>query len=184
MKLNAFTSSLLTCSLLMGSVFAAAETVHLGTSEVSKDQVINLLAPDKLSQPKTRGLRLHKDEQDNVSEANNVARSLSLEVYFEFNSANLSSEAQQQLAPVGEALASNQLSELGFTLEGHTDASGDDGYNQHLSEQRAASVKQFIVNNYAVSPDRIAATGKGEQELLEGISPTSGANRRVEIIAQ
>ena len=191
MKLQTFRRCILATGFSLASCIslaAYADTVHLGKSEVSKEQVISILSADGMTQPKTRGLRLHKDQQAAASETpgvqENIARALSLEVYFEFNSANLTPEAQQQLAPVGEALASSQLAELAFTLEGHTDASGDESYNQHLSELRAQSVKDFFINNYSVPNERVSATGKGESELLEGIAPNSGANRRVTIIAQ
>lgn len=189
MKLRTIKTSMLAITCLLGSFYAAAEgadTVHLGTSDVSKDQIISILSPDSNTPLKTRGLRLHGEPSSAPAPTaeQNIAKALSLEVYFEFNSANLTPEAQQQLAPVGEALASNELSQLQFTLEGHTDASGDEYYNQSLSEQRAASVKSFFTQNYSVPAERVAATGKGESELLDGVSPTSGANRRVTIIAQ
>ena len=102
--------------------FAETEgTVHLGKSEVSKQQIIELLSPSAGGMPKTRGLRLHSSEPA-ASVTESAARALSLEVYFEFDSANLTAEAMQQLAPVGQALESNELANVEFTLEGHTDA--------------------------------------------------------------
>lgn len=181
-SLSAACALWLTASL-SSAVFAETEqTVHLGKSEVSKQQVIEILQPKQDSAPKTRGLRLHASNESNIG--NQAPRSLSLEVYFEFDSADLTPEAMQQLAPVGEALQSNELSNVAFTLEGHTDASGDDGYNLTLSERRAASVKQFFVDQYALPPQRVNALGKGESELIDGANPNSGVNRRVTIIAE
>ena len=160
-----------------------ADTVHLGKSEVSKEQIIQLLSPNANGAPKTRGLRLH-NQDPKPSTAETVARALSLEVYFEFDSADLTPEAMQQLSPVGEALRSNELANVDFTFEGHTDASGADGYNLQLSEKRAESVKNFFINNYALQPERVSALGKGESELIDGTNPTSGVNRRVTIIAK
>ena len=45
-------------------------------------------------------------------------------------------------------------------------------------------MRNFFISNYDVAAERVSAKGKGESELLEGISPNSGANRRVTIIAQ
>ena len=89
----------------------------------------------------------------------------------------------QQLSPVGEALASNELSSVEFTLEGHTDAAGDADYNLTLSERRAQSVKSYFTDNYALEPGRVEAMGKGESELIDRSNPNSGVNRRVTIIA-
>ncbi len=168
-------------------VFAeAADTVHLGKQAVSKEQVIQLLAPEQ-PQPKllTRGLRLHDNDAEPAFSGDQAptAKSLSLEVYFEFNSARLSPEAVQQLTPVGEALQSNELASLQFTLEGHTDATGDEHYNLKLSEKRAKSVKDFFVNNFALQPERVKTEGKGESQLIEGTPPDSGIHRRVTIVA-
>lgn len=167
------------------------ETVHLGKAEVSKEQVIKLLAPEQKPALLTRGLRVHAADAEVASNdaapaqaGTHSAKALSLEIYFEFNSARLSQEAIEQLSPVGEALQSNELSGLDFTLEGHTDATGDEQYNLSLSEQRARSVKQFFIENYSLSPERLRAEGKGESELIEGTPPNSGINRRVTIIAQ
>ena len=173
--------------MLSGNVFAEApETVHLGKADVSKDEVIKLLAPQQQPALLTRGIRMRTEttEPDVADRASSVPRALSLEVYFEFNSAELGPEALEQLSPVGEALQSNELSSLEFTLEGHTDASGDSDYNLQLSEQRARSVKEFFVNKYSLSPERVKAEGRGESQLIEGTPPNSGINRRVTIIAQ
>lgn len=182
-------SGLIMALLLANTAMAESpETVHLGKSDVSKEQVIKLLAPEQKPVLKTRGLRVHAaDAEVNANapaSASNTPKALSLEVYFEFNSAQLSQEAIEQLSPVGEALQSNELSGLDFTLEGHTDASGDEHYNLSLSEKRANSVKQFFIEKYSLSPKRLRAEGKGESELIEGTPPNSGINRRVTIIAQ
>lgn len=109
---------------------------------------------------------------------------LSLEIVFDYNSAELTDYAKQQLKPVGEALASGKLSTLSFIVEGHTDAIGSDMYNQTLSEQRATSVKSFLVNNFSISATQIQAVGKGKNNLLDPNHPTSEVNRRVRIIAR
>lgn len=188
-KLKTATSiSVFIAGVMFSSVnYAEVEgTVHLGTADVSTQQVIELLSPNAFGAPKTRGLRLHKSDTPDAQTVAAVssARALSLEVYFAFDSADLTQEAKQQLAPVGEALASNELANVEFTLEGHTDASGDEGYNMNLSELRAQSVRNYFVERYNLEAERVAARGKGESEIIPGVEPTSGVNRRVTIIAQ
>ena len=176
----------LTGSCALASLCAAetSGTVHLGQDAVSKNQVIELLSPhNKTGQLRTRGIRLHTQPSDTPA-VQAEPRSLSLEVYFDFDSASLSEEARQQLYPVGQALQSNELANLEFTLEGHTDAMGDDTYNLSLSELRARAVMEFFVEEFQLSPERVAAYGRGESQLLDNENPNSGANRRVSIIAQ
>lgn len=180
---------LVSASALFVSTFTLAtadevETVHLGKSKVTKEQVVDLLSPSKPVY-KTRGLRLHKAEtQSQAPEQAGGPRALSLEVYFEFNSAELSSEAMAQLAPVGEALQAKELETLSFTFEGHTDASGSDAYNLSLSERRAQSVKDFFIQSYRLEPSRVNSVGRGESQLIEGVDANSPVNRRVAIIAE
>lgn len=68
------------------------------------------------------------------------------------------------------------------TIEGHTDSTGSDNYNQMLSEQRAASVAEVLLSE-GVAFERIAAEGYGETRPVADNSTPEGrsANRRVEI---
>jgi OmpA-OmpF porin, OOP family len=63
---------------------------------------------------------------------------------------------------------------------GHTDSRGSDKYNQKLSEQRAESVKKYLVGE-AVAPEMITAEGKGEAEPIGDNKTKEGQfqNRRV-----
>lgn len=67
-------------------------------------------------------------------------------------------------------------------IEGHTDSDGDDKSNQTLSEKRANAVKDYLVNQGEVSPNRLSAVGKGEsQPVADNSSPAGKAqNRRIE----
>lgn len=110
-----------------------------------------------------------------------VAPSISMEINFAYNSAQLTNQSIAQLAPLGQALQSQELAGLAFMLEGHTDASGPDSYNMQLSEQRALSVGNFLYQSYGVDPSRLNILGRGETALLDPSNPTSGVNRRVSI---
>ena len=67
-----------------------------------------------------------------------------------------------------------------FHVVGHTDSRGGDKYNQNLSEQRAESVKKYLVGE-AVPPGQITAEGKGEAEPIGNNKTKEGQfqNRRV-----
>ena len=108
---------------------------------------------------------------------------LSMEIIFGYKSAELTASGKEQLKPVGEALASEKLKNMGFVVEGHTDAIGGYAYNINLSEERAASVKRFLVDTYNIEPSHIKIVGKGKDDLLDANNPDSEVNRRVRIIA-
>jgi len=110
-----------------------------------------------------------------------AAPSISMEINFGHNSAQLTDQSIAQLAPLGQALQSQELANFGFMLEGHTDASGPDSYNMSLSEQRALAVGNFLYQYYGVDPSRLNILGRGETALLDPSNPTSGVNRRVSI---
>lgn len=68
---------------------------------------------------------------------------------------------------------------------GHTDGDGSESYNQKLSENRASTVKQYIVDQ-GIEPSRISIEGKGESVPLydNNNSRLKHWNRRVEIIIE
>jgi iron complex outermembrane receptor protein len=71
-----------------------------------------------------------------------------------------------------------------ITIEGHTDNTGADAYNQGLSERRANAVRDYVVSQ-GVNPAQITTVGKGESEPTDDNSTAEGRqnNRRVVIRA-
>ena len=110
-----------------------------------------------------------------------VARSINIEVYFDFDSAALKPKAIEQLKPLGEALSSAELGSGRYLIIGHTDAKGSAAYNQKLSEQRAASVRKYLAQRFRLHPNTLVSIGLGETQLKRPAEPHAGINRRVEI---
>jgi outer membrane protein OmpA-like peptidoglycan-associated protein len=106
---------------------------------------------------------------------------VSVRVLFAYDSDVLTREALTELDKLGEALASPEFSNDHWRIEGHTDASGSEAYNNALSERRAASVHRYLVSKYALDPRLFEAVGKGELELYDSSAPYSGINRRVRV---
>ena len=67
-------------------------------------------------------------------------------------------------------------------INGHTDNTGSDELNQKLSESRANSVKQYLIEN-GISENKITATGYGESKPIADNKTAAGRamNRRVEM---
>lgn len=105
-------------------------------------------------------------------------------VLFVSGKAELLPIAQNKLDDVAKALNDVDESQK-VVIEGHTDSNGDDAFNQRLSQERADSVRTYLVSK-GVKAERITAVGKGEsQPLATNASPEGRANnRRVEIIIQ
>ncbi|GAA4968602.1 OmpA family protein [Algibacter aquimarinus] len=69
-----------------------------------------------------------------------------------------------------------------FTVEGHTDSVGSEKLNQRLSDSRANSVKEYLINN-GIDAFRLSALGYGESKPIDSNKTRAGRanNRRVEI---
>jgi outer membrane protein OmpA-like peptidoglycan-associated protein len=69
-----------------------------------------------------------------------------------------------------------------FMIEGHTDSDGSNAMNQTLSENRAAAVKNYLIEN-GIGADRLRSTGFGETKPIATNKTAKGKamNRRVEI---
>lgn len=105
--------------------------------------------------------------------------SITLEgVTFEVNSARLVPESRSVLDTVAGDL--NKYPRLKIELQGHTDSSGADQYNLKLSQQRADSVRTYLIEQ-GVPESRLVARGYGETQPIEDNKTEAGRalNRRV-----
>jgi outer membrane protein OmpA-like peptidoglycan-associated protein len=121
-------------------------------------------------------------DRDQMASIAKQRPTVDLEIYFDYNSAALSPKAEPQLHNLGKALASDDLKGSVVMLGGHTDAKGNDGYNQSLSERRAETVKRFLIENYRLPADSLVSAGYGEKDLKNGADPFAAENRRVQIV--
>jgi outer membrane protein OmpA-like peptidoglycan-associated protein len=101
-------------------------------------------------------------------------------ILFDFDSSALRSEARENLGNLAASLAEYPESEV--LIVGHTDATGSEEYNQGLSERRAGSARNFLVQQ-GVAATRIDAQGRGEMEPIASNETEAGQqeNRRVEV---
>jgi OOP family OmpA-OmpF porin len=108
------------------------------------------------------------------------AVTLQSDTFFEFDDATLKPAARERLDQLVARLAG--VAELEVAVRGHTDSIGSEAYNQRLSEQRALSVKDYLIDR-GVSPAAVRTMGMGEAEPIASNSTAEGRaqNRRVEI---
>jgi OmpA-OmpF porin, OOP family len=81
-------------------------------------------------------------------------------------------------------LASPELANFRFRIEGHTDNVGSQEANLVLSQQRAEAVVSYLTSQYNVAPSRLEAVGKGQDDPLVETPPQTpeARNRRVQVI--
>ncbi len=89
--------------------------------------------------------------------------------------------------PELEAFASflNKSEPVNVVIEGHTDSTASDKYNQKLSEQRASAVMDILIKEYKVDAKRLKAVGYGETRPLADNKTKAGRaeNRRIMAVA-
>jgi peptidoglycan-associated lipoprotein len=103
------------------------------------------------------------------------------DIYFAFDSSDLSDQARQILSNNAEYLLKH--SGLTVTVEGHCDERGSETYNNSLGKRRAESVKNFLLDK-GISTDRLVTVSYGESKPIAfGSNEASWAkNRRVQIV--
>ncbi|MCH8499839.1 MAG: OmpA family protein [Marinobacter sp.] len=80
------------------------------------------------------------------------------------------------------ALVLKEYDKTIIQIDGHTDSTGSESYNQMLSERRASSVRDFLMNQ-GIEPRRTRATGYGPRYPIASNDTAAGReqNRRVEL---
>ena len=109
--------------------------------------------------------------------------SASLLVTFDTSSSELTSAARRQLDIVASALRNDRLVEYRFTVEGHADPRGNADSNLKLSQDRAESVKRYLMAQ-GIAEDRLVAEGRGDREPMLPAQPAAPENRRVTFVTQ
>ena len=102
-------------------------------------------------------------------------------VLFGLNKSNLSTDAKMNLDKLVTVL--NTYPDTNIEIQGHTDNSGSDSYNQSLSEKRAGSVSNYLVSN-TILLKRLSVKGFGEIVPKYDNANEEGRtqNRRVEFL--
>ncbi len=127
---------------------------------------------------KSRAICVGTEQECAKQLVNEAASPLNMKVTFELNSDRLTGEAKQTLDEFAKAMNDKALKVASFQVEGHTDATGTDIYNDTLSMRRAQSVSAYL-EGLGVSAERLKAEGFGKRHPSVS-DPFAPENRRVE----
>jgi outer membrane protein OmpA-like peptidoglycan-associated protein len=100
-------------------------------------------------------------------------------ISFDKNKATIRPQSKGVLGNAAKVLQT--YPSISLEISGHTSSEGDAGVNQRLSQERADSVKQWLVDN-GVPPERIKTRGAGPDEPIADNKTAAGRekNRRIE----
>lgn len=171
---------LLSLVALCNAAAAQPDTQVLKGRAVTTQNVLEALTP----KPASRTLKVTPDGStpSSATLAAPKKASASLLITFETNSAMLLPRSKEQLDVVAAALKNDRLKDFRFDVEGHADPRGTPEGNRLLSQQRAESVRDYLVGQHGVAESRLRPVGKGDVELLNTRDIAAAENRRVTIV--
>ena len=162
---------------------AAAEADANARKARDAQQAAELSAQQATQQVAQARERLKK-QLNQVLQTTETARGLIVnmpDVLFDFNKYTLKPEAREKLAKVSGILLA--YPDLKTQVEGYTDSIGSEEYNQKLSEERAGTVRSYLVTQ-SVQDANVTAMGFGKTKPIADNSTNAGRakNRRVELV--
>jgi len=176
-----------------------------GDGTVPADQIVHALRP----KPQTRGLSdgepqvdqakakeisfiasvrnrgtrsLSLGEREQIAEIASTKPNIDLEINFDYNSAEISKTSLPAAQELGKALANSSLRGSTFVVAGHTDGIGSDAFNQDLSERRADTIKNYLVQKFGINGSDLVTVGYGKTKLKDAQDPNDPINRRVQVV--
>jgi len=153
-----------------------------GVSEERESLIQRIEAQARIKEQYERVEKIFLPEEARVLRENNNVILRLIGLTFESNESKIMTKNIPLLTKVEKAIDVYPKSEI--IIEGHTDSQGDDQFNQNLSQERADSVKQYMINAMLIPNYRIIATGYGETRPIANNETALGRqkNRRIDIV--
>jgi outer membrane protein OmpA-like peptidoglycan-associated protein len=162
-------------------IYQSRKSLNTVDKEKITEDVIKDLIVDDFSKPNP--LKLNQANESPVSvrtTEDGVTFSLD-SILFDFNDAKLKTEAEVAIQKISEILKKYPDREV--RVAGHTDSVGKKDYNQKLSEERAKSVLNELVEKHKMNESKISFKGYGDSNPIvpNDTEDNRAKNRRVEI---
>ncbi len=109
---------------------------------------------------------------------------ITLNVEFDYDNAAVKPKYHNVIGKVADFM--KKYPTTSAVLEGHTDSRGTEAYNQKLSERRAESVKNYLVEKFGIDSSRLSTKGYGESKPVATNKSAAGRqkNRRIDAIIE
>jgi OOP family OmpA-OmpF porin len=103
-------------------------------------------------------------------------------IHFDTDTPVVQPDSYQAVGRIADALVNAQLLPYTFLIVGHSDATGKREANAILSQRRADSIRDILVNTFKISSKRLQSLGVGEEQFIDQAHPTSPANLQIQIM--
>jgi OOP family OmpA-OmpF porin len=129
-----------------------------------------------------RGFRFAEGGKSMREQLDETGKIVTYGILFDSDSYTIKGESYKTLSDIGQLLQEDP--DLRLSIEGHTDSDGSDEHNLTLSQNRANSVRDYLIATYGIDPSRLEAKGWGESQPIDDNATAEGKanNRRVELI--
>ncbi len=110
--------------------------------------------------------------------------SIILNILFDFDKAVVKDKYYADVKKIADLM--QEFPDKNITIEGHTDNFGTNEYNKKLSGERAASVRQYLIDKFGIHGSRLTSVGYGEEKPIATNDTAEGRqkNRRVEAVLE
>lgn len=128
--------------------------------------------------PRTTTVARAVPQPESIPEKKEVTETFELLVQFDFDKADIKSTYKPQFDVIAGVL--KESPDKSMTVEGHTDSTGTEEYNQGLSERRAEAVVKKFIQDYGIASGRLSIKGYGESRPVADNNAAEGRakNRR------
>jgi len=91
-------------------------------------------------------------------------------------------ESYETVGRIADAMVQATMLPYTFLIVGHIESNGKREGNVTLSQRRADSIRDILVNTFKISTKRLQSIGLGEEQLLDPGRPTSAVNQQIQIM--
>jgi OOP family OmpA-OmpF porin len=106
----------------------------------------------------------------------------SVAITFDTDTPVVRPESYQTLGRIADAMVQASLLPYSFLIVGHMETTGRRENNVTLSQRRADTIRDALVNTFKISSKRIQSLGLGEEQFVDPAHPASPVNEQIQIV--
>ena len=166
-------------------------------SPVTRDDIINklnhldtvptldiaALRPQVMERSKSRG-RNEPPPQKRPPIAPDLAGlpTFNVDIQFDPDTPVVRPESYEAVGRIADAMVQSSMLPYTFLIVGHIESNGKREGNVILSQRRADSIREILVNTFKISTKRLQTIGLGEEQLLDPARPNAPVNQQIQIM--